>query len=320
MSFEALKNSVITRAELSHQQPCRRRWLTVFYGVMILLGALCFAMNFIFEPTLSTRADAVGAILAVYYILVTIFHFGLMFYTLKLSSEAIMREKRNSERWDTLLLTGVSGRELVVGKWWAIVQTLWRPYLLLGFLRVAAAVTFPTIGRGLNPFYVYFSIDLLSVTIEGVILATVTLVSLTVMSLPYTAACGVFTAMWLKNSDIARAFVVRTVITFAVAMLPMLLWSFIGLRLLVMNGRMSDDLYNRIAGFNSYLASLLLHNGMNVAADIAANNYWMINYSVIVACAFAGALVIYVVLAWVLLRVAQWRAERSGALRQREAR
>jgi hypothetical protein len=313
-----LKNSVITRTELSHQQQTQPRWLTGFYALMLALSGFAFVASFVLEPMNARRDDAVGVILVIYYILLAIFHFGVLIHTLKVSSEAIMREKRTPERWEALMLTGVIGREIVFGKWWAIVRTQWRTYLLLGLVRTVAAVTFPTIGRGLGPYYSYFSGDVFHVTLEGAGLAALVLITMTLINLPYTAACGIVAAMWTERGGIGRSIILRTVLTIGAAFLPMLLWTIVGIRVLLMNGLISETLFNEIHNFNSSRASFMMDNGMSLGAEIAVNSIWLVNHVFLSIAAFVLSLLTYVVLSWVMLRVAQWRAERIGALHPNE--
>lgn len=62
-------------------------------------------------------------------------HVVLVLVTMSLAANAITRERRGLT-WEPLLMTGLDARQIVLGKWWASVSTMWTDFLLLAALRV----------------------------------------------------------------------------------------------------------------------------------------------------------------------------------------
>jgi hypothetical protein len=54
--------------------------------------------------------------------------------TLMLASHSIAREMEVGN-WDSLVLTGINSRLIVMGKWWAILRCVWKDYLFLALLK-----------------------------------------------------------------------------------------------------------------------------------------------------------------------------------------
>jgi hypothetical protein len=326
MTFDTLKNSAIARTELFMQrraQTKRRNWRhPALYGSMVLLGAFSIGTGLaaLYIGFIDDRW--IRMVLALFYLLLTLWHFGLMLRTLFLSSMAVTREKRDTERWEALLLTGVSGREIVQGKWWATVRTQWIEYLFLAVIRAAAAVSIGSIGQGLVPIYPsYVSYRGMDTTIPNIIIGIVIIMVLTLANLPFTAACGVMSAMDTKRGGgLVRGFGARAAFTMLAALLPLLLWLFIGGWGLWQRGFMSYNQYNSISSFIGQFTSILVDNGMSLSGNIIANIYWIQNRQFEAFLIVGLALAAYGGLTWALLRVAQWRAERTGALRTRETK
>lgn len=55
--------------------------------------------------------------------------------TLGLSANSITRE-RAGKTWDSLLLTNMDARRIVLGKWWASVIAMWGDHFMIGLLRL----------------------------------------------------------------------------------------------------------------------------------------------------------------------------------------
>jgi hypothetical protein len=229
--LNALRNSPIARIEGFHQQRTNKSHATwrrlLLHSLYWILAAFCLIASFVAQSIGFLDNRPVRVILLVYYGLLIWLHFRLMLRTLSLSSSAITREKRNTERWEALLLTGISGRDIVMGKWWATVKSMWRAYGFLALLRTAAIVALVTIGDGVNP-HRYLSYPNTQVTPLSIVLGIVAIVTLTLINLPYTAACGVMSAIEMKHgSGLMRALVARVAFTTLAALLPVLAWAHI---------------------------------------------------------------------------------------------
>jgi hypothetical protein len=127
--------SPITRAEMAHLRGVDSgrwsRWVTRFLfgaliasvlltGCLILLGrsaqntvnirqSYAFFSGILRTINLALLAAAVAE------------HLILVWKTLLFASQSISREKR-SGTWDTLVLTRMSARQIVIGKWWGVVS------------------------------------------------------------------------------------------------------------------------------------------------------------------------------------------------------
>jgi hypothetical protein len=326
MTLGTLQNSVITQTELSYQWRAQTGrdglWRRGYIAVMTILALYSIVVGIVALSVRFDQTDVVRLILLFFYWMLVALHFGLMLLTLHLSAAAITREKRNTERWEALLLTGVSGREIVFGKWWATVRTMWRDYLFLAFLRASAVITLYNLGRELlpmlddAPYSATTQPSLLS------ILAGVTVVFvLTMVSLPYTAACGVMAAMDAKRgAGLARGLAARTVFTILTAVIPVLLWHLIGYVLLMHIGLISRYQQFDVTYVLAEYLNTLLDNGFSLGGYLVINPPWVQDNRVGIGLAVVLVLMAYTGLTWALLRFAQWRAERSGALDTRETK
>jgi hypothetical protein len=325
MILHTLKNSTITRMELFYQHR-GQSWrnplvnivdgvMTVFalYGIVVGIAALSFGIN--------DRGEVRALLFCFYWALVT-FHFGLMLKTLHRSAAAITREKRDSERWESLLLTGISGREIVFGKWWATVQTMWRSYLFLAFLRAAAVLTLCNVGIGILPMVEEAPrSDPISVSVWSILLGVGLVSVMTLVNLPFTAACGVMSAMDAKRgAGLARGAVARFLITVIAAFVPVVVWHLIGYVFLVHIGVLERFVEADVRYMFAEYFNTLLDNGFSLSGYVVMNPRWLQNNSVGIFVAVVLVLAMYGVLTWGLLRVAQWRAEGSGALKYQESR
>jgi hypothetical protein len=146
----------VTQAEALHQERVMENtragsiWIGLAYlmtypalllSTMIYIGALMSqiipgSIVLRFEPTtvslITLLLMYLIAMSIALYVVVSLVTFGL-------SASSILREKQG-KTWDTLLLTGVDARQLVRGKWWATLVTLWKDYALVWLLRLGMIV------------------------------------------------------------------------------------------------------------------------------------------------------------------------------------
>jgi hypothetical protein len=324
--LDALQNSVITRMELSYhgrKETQHGHWRRRVYIVVMTLLAIFSIVAGVMKLSFGLpNTDVVRLVLIFFYWMLVALHFGLLLSTLHLSSAAITRDKRDTERWEALLLTGVSGREIVWGKWWATVQTMSHDYLLLAFWRAAAVFTLFNIGIDLLPTLgdapstITIQSNLWSI-LAGVGVVTV----FTLANLPYTAAVGVMAAMDTKQvSGLVRSLAGRTVFTILAAIIPLVLWYFIGYGLLLHSGVINRVQELDISSMFREYANTFLDNGFSISGYLVVNPNWLQRNMVGTFAGLGMALASYGGLTWVLLRIAQWRAERTGALRTLETK
>lgn len=148
MSFLAVDNPVM-HAEFRYQRhvitSSRSGWLWIALAVLLLLpgvlasvvmvGALLFGVDLepVFSPAPWDVIAEIGVSSAVVmsfalYIVVTL-------VTLALAARSIGREQE-SHTWDNLLLTNMTARQIVQGKWWATLRALWGDHVLVLVLRL----------------------------------------------------------------------------------------------------------------------------------------------------------------------------------------
>jgi len=321
MILDTLNRSAVGRKELSYQQQIQSRrslWRhPALYGSLALLAAFSVGTGGYALYIGFVDDRAIQLVLALFYVLLTIWHFALMMRTVHLSSLAVTREKRDTERWEALLLTGVSGREIILGKWWATVRSMGQDYLFLACLRAAAAFSISGIGSGIVPFYPsYLSYRLMETNVLNIAFGVVMVLALTLVNLPLTAAAGIMAAMDSKRgSGVARGMAARAAFTTLAALLPLIVWVFVGSNWLWRYGMIPVPDYTEISRFISQFSAILLDNGMSFGGNVIANAYWAQNRPVASMLLTLLALGAYAGLTWGLLRISQWRAERSGALK-----
>ncbi len=148
MILDGLKDNALTRTELFYQRKQKRHFL--LYALLFTLPLALAAISLgLYGWIVAGAPQIIGTIFSGvsfgYSLAVVITHFGIILNTLYIASSAVAREKRETQRWDALILTGVSARAIVLGKWWAIIRTLWREYLLLTVLRTIAILYLTTL-------------------------------------------------------------------------------------------------------------------------------------------------------------------------------
>ncbi|MCX9079616.1 MAG: hypothetical protein OIN84_16750, partial [Candidatus Methanoperedens sp.] len=246
------------------------RWLT--NGILllaVLLALILYGGEFagallLRDPTPIGNYFGVGVTLLVIFTLVL--HFVLIFRALVLGANSIAREKQ-SNTWDMLVLTGIDAQQIVLGKWWATVQHLWRWYVLLGLLRAGSVVWISgSTSRITN--YLYASSSSYYYGWHGtvvptpwqILLAGVIVMVLTMVNLAFTAACGVSSSGDSRSSTMAliRAIMMRLVILIIAAILMM--W--LSVLLSKMIGSAGE--------FTTQVSLALLDNGASLAGDLAA--------------------------------------------------
>ncbi len=145
--------------------------------------------------------------------------------TLGLSAASITREK-TGKTWESLLLTNIDSRRIVLGKWWASMLALWGDHLMIGLLRlgmVAWVIVAFAQNRGLPDAPFGLSIGL------GYVLPLVIIASLyTFLDATFTAAIGVAIPLSEWSGTVVAAVVLAVRLT-ATAAAVWWFWGLIGL-------------------------------------------------------------------------------------------
>jgi len=116
----------------------------------------------------------------------------VMLVTFGLSINSISREKQ-SKTWEALLLTGVDARQLVWGKWWATVRTLWKDYALVWLLRLGMIVWLIVVTDG--EFFYRMVVPQLSPEMVYLLVTAFMVAIYTVLDAMLTAALGQMIAL-----------------------------------------------------------------------------------------------------------------------------
>lgn len=169
ISFHALRRAQtsittgpIARAERAHQRRLfrRGRFLLIGYGACIgAIVAVSLAQRFEMPigRLLALPAEHVSAavrtaealVLLMTGLLLLIAHLLIVLFALQTASAAVAREKR-ARTWESLLLTTIDARQIVIGKWWATVQTTFHLYGWLLLWRGAVGLWLIATTRGMS--------------------------------------------------------------------------------------------------------------------------------------------------------------------------
>ena len=185
MVLQSLSENPVARAEHVHQQRgmirLRGRRFPIVFGLALVVVVISTA-GLLIKPQIGAILnltplevehmlnDWFGTLVVILGALVMIHHLSVALIGLQLASSAIAREKQG-RTWESLLLTGIDARQIVLGKWWATQQTLWtayRPLLPLRFVAVLWLGIFSEVGS-VRPFFTPPS--LVNVLALGVIVA-----------------------------------------------------------------------------------------------------------------------------------------------------
>ena len=154
-TLRRIRTNPVAQAELNHQQrnsTTHHRWqhFPVIFTVALALGVLMYsALQTV--PVLAARfgvpaqeldrllRGGFDTITILTGALIMIHHLAFATAALQLAASSISREK-GGRTWESLLLTGVDARQIIVGKWSATLRTLWLAYRPLLVLRFAVAL------------------------------------------------------------------------------------------------------------------------------------------------------------------------------------
>ncbi|MDX1993732.1 MAG: hypothetical protein SF029_15190 [bacterium] len=116
-----------------------RRWRERRYAARWLILPPLIPIFFIaYLPVAVYITDVTVGLLGVMAAVIIPIHLLVMLRTLALAIHVARRES-SGHAWDTLVLTGVSARQIVVGKWWAVTRAMLPEYLLTALLTMGLA-------------------------------------------------------------------------------------------------------------------------------------------------------------------------------------
>ncbi|NWF71103.1 MAG: hypothetical protein HXY40_18625 [Chloroflexi bacterium] len=264
-------------------------------------------------------------------------HFAIMLQTLWLATKIGGRERHHEERWDMLLMTGISAQAIVWGKWWGTVRRVWPRYLLLAWWRIGAGLWLALyVSReSANTFsgmYMTGEATVFAPQIGHILLAALFLLGLTLCNMLLTTACGVWGGLAFRRGALAGAALLRVlgIILFVVGIGVVSAQFFFGLSSIAL----TTSYYSAsvpplfVDLFSAYSLSLvtLFDNGLTIAGTMTAYTLSVMGGDgqstslLAFVLAFLFATVFYVGLSVLALWLAQAQAEKYGALRPRETK
>jgi hypothetical protein len=204
----------IEAAELRHQRhvinASRSGWFWIVLAMLMLVPALLTSLGMFAAGLLDipvpdrlmafvTRSPLDWLIIYAEVILITMnvaLYIVVLLVSLALASNSIQREKLNNT-WDTLLLTNVSARQLVAGKFRASLRAMWGDHAIVGLLRlglIAGALT--------SYVYVPLPPDSAPLSVHILILGVLMLV-FTALDAIFNAALGVLSGLIVAPRAVA---------------------------------------------------------------------------------------------------------------------
>ncbi|MBZ0306845.1 MAG: hypothetical protein K8I82_12320, partial [Anaerolineae bacterium] len=280
-------DNAIMRAERSHQEweiTQQRRWRRYLQRMvnwfMLTIGMILFWGEFagaLTKRDASPIGEKLGILTIIFVAYTVIWHFSLMFRTLALAANSIIREKQSGS-WDLVVLTGVDARQIVRGKWWATVQQQLLHYVRLGLLRACAAVYLS--GTNSRTFlymvylpYYYNSAEVSIILPEpiGILLAGIIVYILTIANLFFTAACGIPASAQMQRPFNALVWAIIARVTIPLALMTgFLCLSFYGLL---------RDAFSGGTSIFANIGSTIIDNGVGVIYPLVATRYEWNDYS-----------------------------------------
>jgi hypothetical protein len=115
---------------LSRQENVRWRLTYLLLFVLALIAAI--------TPLWLYMDLFQSAALLIMAVIIYLAHIIVGMRTLLLASDSIPRERRCGT-WDNLILTGVDARQIMWGKWWAVVRHVWKDHALMALPRLGLA-------------------------------------------------------------------------------------------------------------------------------------------------------------------------------------
>lgn len=155
--FTALRprftDNIVARAEFRHQRFVINNarsgtvWIILAMALLIpaFVGSLLFFISALIAPFVSIQllppdlnaGLAFGAFLLLIVMNVALYAV-VQLITVGLGANSILREKQG-RTWETLLLTNIDARQIVLGKWWATIRALWGDQIMVALLRYGLA-------------------------------------------------------------------------------------------------------------------------------------------------------------------------------------
>lgn len=336
----------VLRAELQrmrrHLRPRRFRllalpWYLLHYGaifaaIFVIVFEIAYA---IFRPDLSYIPESwqwpmsiLTFILPAFVLIpiTVVMHFRLILSTLTYSADSIAREKRIGS-WEILLLTPIDARQIVLGKWWAVVRSLWRSYLHLVLLRVGCIIwiglSVSRISGAVPPYFYINSYYGDPPTIMNFVLPMLVILVLTFANGGFSAAIGILASLLNKRSSVSMVIAIVLRLVVLIASIIAILW--IGYRVFYSfwtydtyssNSYYDDSSIYMVLSIFQTAGGSLFDNGSSVASLLVTpvSVYLPSDSRISYLVGLLLALLYYVIAGGIVLRIAQFVAVRQNIL------
>lgn len=313
----------VTGAEINHiqRQQAAGSWLSwlnrlLWWGMlagstgMVIFSVVLPVSNPTIYATPGLKHPAVAYLLGALTLATFYTHFRLMLQTLVMAVNSISREKRGST-WESLLLTGIDARQIIIGKWRAIIALTWRDYLCLGFIRIGVTIgigtlvfTEPRLG-----FIPLLMIGNSPTILPRMLLAAGSIFTLTMLNGVFTAAAGVLGGFFTRDQTSSQTSGMATRMALVMTPVLLILIPVLYVILTIPSATASPALQDMM-NIAMFTQIGLIDNGTFIAAGIANPlGDWLLRYAI----AIVGVVLIEIFLTWFALRYACWLAKRQGA-------
>lgn len=213
-------NHPIARAEANYQQRVRPQNATkgsrrLRQSVFILiLGASIFltliapsligyswffnAPRSLLELVLG-RLQSLTALMLLFLVMAN--YIGVFSATMQTAAAAIVREKR-AHTWESLILTNVNARDMIRGKWWGVLQTVWIAYRARLITRTAI-LFWLILSAGLGGL-IRADVSLPTITLPVALITLLIAVVFPVVNVCWIAAVGILGSLFGRDEVTSR--------------------------------------------------------------------------------------------------------------------
>jgi hypothetical protein len=309
---DLLNANPVTRAESEHLARrhtangtgCRFIVSAAGFGVLGIAGLIFLERGSVLQVIDKVFTYYVVAMLS---IVAVIAHFSALVHISSMAGESVLREKRGAT-WDSLVLTGMDARQVIVGKWWAVVKSCWQRVAIATTIRMVATLMVSVLI--LNSSFGLFPQEadpVAAMPLKGAV-GVALVIPFMLLNMLFTAAAGV-TASVLSGRDtlhgMAGALAARLAMLVSAILLLLIPTAYISL--VVVSGPNDDS---PVLVFIAGWLLTMLDNGSIVAASVA-NPYdaHTVPY-LLSACA---SLLTYAGFTVLMLKIGTMAARRQGA-------
>jgi hypothetical protein len=218
-----LLSSPIVQSELTYLRQLgkvRSGWLQHLNNALKLLACVVATL-----PLWLYMDDQIRTYVLIFFMGLTIYlvHLQAVTRTLTLASQAIARETE-SGNWDSLVMTGLDARQIIMSKWWAVMRCVWKDHLFAAILKfglvlalgqyfnvVYLGACYRHLGGGLcyvsdGYYYPYSSFPIFATL--SMLCPVAILIAFGLLEGALLAAIGIYTSMFSKYRVVGMAWAV----------------------------------------------------------------------------------------------------------------